>query len=251
MSKTDDSDAYLLAAEMDAIVDFAIASGTVTASELMARRAHAVVDAVFEEWPDFADGYRTAVVMCGPGNNGGDGFAIARVLHERGWAVEVFFYGTPDTLPAPAKESYAQWKKIGAVRDLLTDFDVQIAWRTADLAVDALFGSGISRALPELILVFFNLDDATDIYAEPLMRNSPLFAAPRVLAVDLPSGVTPDTGEFYLQPDGGPGAASANLTVTFHKKRRAHRLAVGPVLSGKVVVKDIGLHEVEAALSTS
>lgn len=232
---------YLLAEEFDALVADAIGRGAVTGLDLMERRGAAVVEAVIEAWPEFDRKGRSAVVLCGPGNNGGDGFVIARLLHERGWLVEVFLYGKPAKLPPDARANYERWREIGPVGYLLTDFNAQLSWRTADLAVDALFGSGINRALPELVMVLFNLDDATDIYAEPLMRNSPNFVAPRVVAVDLPSGITPDTGEFYLQPEGGQGAASANMTVTFHRKRRGHRLAVGPVLAGEIVVKDIGL----------
>ena len=232
---------YLLAEELDAIIADAIATGKTTGLELMERRGAAVVEAVLEHWPEFDRKGRTAIVFCGPGNNGGDGFVIARLLHERGWLVEAYIYGAPSQLPANARVMYEKWRKIGSVGSLLDDFNAQISWRTSDLAVDALFGSGINRAVPELVRVLFNLDDATDIFAEPLMRDSPNFVAPRVVAVDLPSGITPDTGEFYLQPEGGQGAASANMTVTFHRKRRGHRLAVGPVLAGEVIVKDIGL----------
>ena len=232
---------YLLASEMEELVEDAVLSGKSTMRELMERRGAAVVEAVMDTWPDLDRKGRSAVVLCGPGNNGGDGFVTARLLHQLGWIVEVYLYGKPDDLPKDAKANMERWQAFGAVGDLLKDFNPQISWRTADLAVDALFGSGINRALPELVTVLFSLDDATDIFAEPLMRESPDFAAPRVVAIDLPSGITPDTGEFFLQPEGGQGAASANLTVTFHRKRRGHRLAVGPVLAGDVVVKDIGL----------
>ena len=232
---------YLLASEKEELVEDAVLSGKSTMRELMERRGAAVVEAVMDTWPDLDRKGRSAVVLCGPGNNGGDGFVTARLLHQLGWIVEVYLYGKPDDLPKDAKANMERWQAFGAVGDLLKDFNPQISWRTADLAVDALFGSGINRALPELVTVLFSLDDATDIFAEPLMRESPDFAAPRVVAIDLPSGITPDTGEFFLQPEGGQGAASANLTVTFHRKRRGHRLAVGPVLAGDVVVKDIGL----------
>ena len=50
-----------------------------------------------------------AVVLCGPGNNGGDGFVVARLLAARGWAVEVFLYGDPDKLPPDARVNYERW----------------------------------------------------------------------------------------------------------------------------------------------
>ena len=80
----------LTAAQMRAIEQAAIASGEVTGLELMERAGRGVVEAIFEEWPELkATSYR-AVVLCGPGNNGGDGFVVARLLKDWGWEVEVF-----------------------------------------------------------------------------------------------------------------------------------------------------------------
>ena len=70
-------------------------SGEVTGLELMERAGRGVVEAVFEEWPELAQTSHRAVVLCGPGNNGGDGFVVARLLKEWGWEVEVFLYGDP------------------------------------------------------------------------------------------------------------------------------------------------------------
>lgn len=70
----------------------------------MKRAGQGVVDAIFEEWPDLKKTSHRAVVLCGPGNNGGDGFVVARLLKEWGWEVEVFLYGDADKLPSDAKK---------------------------------------------------------------------------------------------------------------------------------------------------
>ncbi|WP_333847902.1 NAD(P)H-hydrate epimerase, partial [Phaeobacter italicus] len=130
----------LTSAQMRAIEQAAIDSGEVSGLELMERAGQGVVEAIFEEWPELAEpveagrgaspsssighsdqsrnqgrppeylekgeSLRRAVVLCGPGNNGGDGFVVARLLKERCWEVEVFLYGDPDKLPPDAKANY-------------------------------------------------------------------------------------------------------------------------------------------------
>ena len=83
----------LTAAQMRAIEQAAISSGEVTGLELMERAGRGVVEAILEEWQEMALTTHKAVVLCGPGNNGGDGFVVARLLKDRGWEVEVFLYG--------------------------------------------------------------------------------------------------------------------------------------------------------------
>lgn len=122
----------LTAAQMRAVEQAAIESGEVTGLELMERAVQGVVEAIFEEWPelgdesDWAEGQppdprdisgmrKRAVVLCGPGNNGGDGFVVARLLRELGWDVEVFLYGNVERLPADARVNYERWSELGAV----------------------------------------------------------------------------------------------------------------------------------------
>ena len=79
----------LTAAQMRAIEEAAIASGEVTGLELMERAGRGVVEAIFEEWPELRESSHRAVVLCGPGNNGGDGFVVARYLQDANWEVTV------------------------------------------------------------------------------------------------------------------------------------------------------------------
>ena len=134
----------LTAAQMRAIEMAAIDSGAVTGLELMERAGRGVVDAVFEEWPELAQTDHRAVVLCGPGNNGGDGFVVARLLKETGWEVEVFLYGDPEKLPPDARVNYERWAELGATRPLLAgpteeqlNPGVHFEYVYADIFVDA------------------------------------------------------------------------------------------------------------------
>ena len=89
----------LTAAQMRAIEKAAIDSGEVTGLELMERAGRGVVEAIFVEWPELAKTSHRAVVLCGPGNNGGDGFAIARHLHNAGANPVVWSLVDPKDLP--------------------------------------------------------------------------------------------------------------------------------------------------------
>src|SRR6056297_3031142 len=108
----------LTAAQMRAIEQAAIESGQVTGLELMERAGRGVVEAVFEEWPELAQAPHRAVVLCGPGNNGGDGFVVARLLKAWGWEVEVYLYGDGEKLPPDARVNYERWRAMGDVAAL-------------------------------------------------------------------------------------------------------------------------------------
>ena len=181
----------------------AIATGT-SGLTLMERAGTAVADAVCARFPR-----QPATVLCGPGNNGGDGYVAARLLRERGWPVEVRSFGEPATEDARAAK--ARWD--GRTKPLNGALDPGV-W------VDALFGAGLSRAL-----------DGAAAAAALQMAETP----ERVVAVDVPSGVPGDTGKPV-----GP-AARAVLTVTFHAKKPAHLLEPGHGRCGEVIVADIGL----------
>lgn len=209
----------LTAAQMREIETAAIQSGSVTGLELMERAGRGVVDAIFSEWPDLAKSVHTAVVLCGPGNNGGDGFVVARLLKERGWNVAAYLHGDPDMLPADAKTNCDRWRTLGRVRPLA---DLSDADASADLTIDALFGTGLTRAL----------DGEAANVAQKYQAAKP---AGRVVAVDAPSGLCMDSGRPL-----GP-VVPGDLTVSFHASKVGHHLGEGPRVSGRIVVCDIGL----------
>lgn len=188
----------------------AIAAGT-PGVELMERAGLAVTDAVADRFAP-----RPTLVLCGPGNNGGDGYVVARLLKDRGWPVEVRALGEPATQDAQAMS--ARWD--GTTRPLNGSLD-------ADLVIDALFGAGLSRPLEGAAA-----QAATALAARP----------EAVVAVDIPSGVPGDTGRPL-----GP-AVCAGLTVTFHARKPGLVLEPGRSLCGEVVVADIGLGETPSRL---
>ncbi|MEO3413913.1 NAD(P)H-hydrate dehydratase [Roseovarius sp. CAU 1744] len=229
----------LTAAQMRAIEQAAIESGEVTGLELMERAGRGVVEAIFEEWPELAKTSHRAVVLCGPGNNGGDGFVVARLLKEWGWEVEVFLYGDPEKLPPDAKVNYERWNELGAVDELTDD---RIDGYGEDnpgtvIAVDALFGTGLTRSF----LDFGRVQDELNYW----QASSTQGEMPRVVSIDVPSGLCADSGQFlgYGPKDENPLdlCVLSNLTVSFHSEKVGHRLFLGPLACAKVVVADIGL----------
>ncbi|MCK4711432.1 MAG: NAD(P)H-hydrate dehydratase [Marinosulfonomonas sp.] len=220
----------LTAAQMRAIEQAAIDSGEVTGLELMERAGRGVVEAVFEEWPELAKTTHRAVVLCGPGNNGGDGFVVARLLKEWGWEVEVFLYGDADKLPPDAKVNCERWKGMGGNQKGVPPIELLIS---ADIIVDALFGTGLTRALSGIYIEVVEQLSRLDLSVD----GWPVYLKDRIVSIDLPSGVCSDSGmpldESYW--------FEAALTVTFHTWRVGHFLDFGPVTSGRVICMDIGL----------
>lgn len=223
----------LTAAQMRAVERAAIDSGAVTGLELMERAGRGAVDAILDWRPELAQAPGRALVLCGPGNNGGDGFVMARVLAGRGWEVELFLFGDAAKAPADAAENIARWRRIGEVRPW-DDAAVEAALdsRRHDLVVDALFGIGLTRGMPA--------DTAGALRGFLRAREE---AGPgRLVAVDMPSGLSSDTGENL------GGAFPADLTVTFHRAKPGQfrdRAEVGRkggvAWCGTVKVVDIGL----------
>jgi ADP-dependent NAD(P)H-hydrate dehydratase / NAD(P)H-hydrate epimerase len=229
----------LTAVQMRDIERAEIESGAVTGLQLMERAGRGAVDAAFEKWPELSQGHHRAIILCGPGNNGGDGFVIARRLHDKGWAVDVFLFGDAGHLPPDAKANHDLWLQRGAVQV----FDPAAIWGCdrPDLFVDALFGTGLTRPLPDPLAI------ALDVRMMPIR---PLAGAIRRLAIDCPSGLNLDTGLIALDHkedvDDDPEMPSirvnsAHLTVSFHSLKVGHKIGLGPMLCGDVRVVDIGL----------
>ncbi|TPW35762.1 NAD(P)H-hydrate dehydratase [Oecophyllibacter saccharovorans] len=147
------------------------------------------------------------LVACGPGNNGGDGYVLARILRAQGWRVEI----TPALPPQTplARAMAARWK--GAV----VPFSPQAA-AEAELVVDAVFGAGLSRPVSPEVAAFFA-------------------AADRIVALDLPTGVNGDTGQLMGE------VARCERTVAFVRRRPGHFLLPGAEKCGFTRAAEIGM----------
>ncbi|MET0431450.1 MAG: NAD(P)H-hydrate dehydratase [Hyphomicrobium sp.] len=201
----------LTAREMGEADRLAVEAG-VSSLDLMERAGKAVADAV----PDMVWGPdRRIAVLCGPGNNGGDGFVAARHLRDRGFDVRVFLLGDKAALKGDAAEMARHWPL--PIRAASPD-----ALQSMHLVIDALFGAGLSRPL-----------DGAAAELVTAVNDSGL----PVLAVDVPSGLEGTTGEVRGV------AIQARRTVTFFRKKPGHVLLPGRDLCGDVVVADIGTPE--------
>jgi len=174
---------------------------------MMEAAGGAVAVAIGELWP-----MRPVTVLCGPGNNGGDGFVVARHLDAAGWPVKVALLGAREKLSGDAARAASMWKGD------LAPFNPR-SLEGAGVIVDAIFGAGLSRPL----------DGEAGILVEAMKSR----CIP-ICAVDVPSGLDGATGMVR------GAAAPAELTVTFFRKKPGHLLYPGRALCGNIVVADIG-----------
>lgn len=226
----------LTATQMRHLEKTAAESGEVTWLELMERAGQGVFEAIFEEWPELKTTTHKAVVLCGPGNNGGDGFVVARLLKQHGWTVEVFLFGDPEKLPPSAKVNYERWREIGECKPLVNaEFD-GYATNHPDtkVVIDALFGSGLTRPIKGLGHVQDELN-----YYQAAAGKSPNI--PYVVSIDVPSGLCSDSGKYLQYENENPFDFSimANLTVTFQTPYIGHYIASGPSACGRLRVKSL------------
>ncbi|MBQ1312326.1 MAG: NAD(P)H-hydrate dehydratase [Blautia sp.] len=185
---------------------------------LMERASLCFVDTLLAECPKAG----SFLVVCGSGNNGGDGLCIARLLHLKGFAVRPVMIGNPDSMTAETRNQYDTAVSYG----LKVETELGEDCTGFDVVIDAIFGVGLSR----------NVEGR---YAEIIgrMNSLPGFKA----AVDIPSGIDGDTGKVLGT------AFLADLTVTFAYKKPGLLLYPGRNAAGKLVVADIGIYCSEEA----
>ncbi|MEP7029900.1 MAG: NAD(P)H-hydrate dehydratase [Pseudolabrys sp.] len=197
----------LTTAEMAEADRLTIASG-VPGFELMENAGRAVADAASAVLQG-----RRVVIVCGPGNNGGDGFVAARHLAERGYDVRVSFVGDKGRLKGDAALAADRWS--GPVEEASP-----VSLTDCDIVIDALFGAGLTRDVEGLPRAMIRAMNAA---------GCPL------IAVDLPSGVNGSTGAVMGI------AVNASHTVTFFRRKTGHLMLPGRLHCGAVQVADIGI----------
>ncbi len=159
------------------------------------------------------------LVLCGPGNNGGDGFIIGRILKELGWEVRVGLLGTKDQLKGDVALAADGWTGI-------LEFAAPNLLEGTRLVVDAMFGAGLNRELTGEALAI--------VEAMKIRRER---GDCRIVAVDVPSGLDGNTGQIL------GCVAPADFTVTFHRAKPGHLLMPGRSLCGDIKIMDIGISE--------
>jgi NAD(P)H-hydrate epimerase len=166
-------------------------------------------------------GRKRVLVVSGSGNNGGDGFVVARDLYEEGWDVRVFLTSKPEDLKGDALLQYKIAKKYGVpifpVRQLLTHHSSLVMKHS--IFIDALLGTGLSKNVTGLLSEVIHLINKINL---------------PVISVDIPSGISSDNGQIMGE------AVKADYTVTFGLPKRGHLLYPGAEYTGKLFIENIG-----------
>lgn len=211
------------AQEMRAVDAAATAVGGVPSIILMENAALACVNELYKDLPDL----KSAVIFCGKGNNGGDGFAIARHLHNRGVEVLVMLVCGSE-FSGDAAVNFDIINKMGIDIEVVTDADsLKYIIRSHDAVIDAVYGTGIHGTVRG---VSCDVIEAVNAYSR------------YTLSVDIPSGINADSGEICGV------CVKADRTVTFAAYKIGMLMFPGADYTGKVTVADISIpnHVIES-----
>lgn len=209
------------AAQIHELDKYTIEHEPIKAIDLMERAAKAITRGIMEEWTE-----RTPVVVfAGPGNNGGDGLAVARMLAEAGYQVGVYLFNIHNQLSeecAANRQRLIDGKKVGKFTEVTLNFDPPEL--TADtLVVDALFGSGINKPL---MGGFASL--------VKYINQSPS----KVVSIDMPSGLMCEDNSYNIRTN----IIRATVTLTLQQKKLSMLFADCQQFLGRIRVLDIRLH---------
>jgi ADP-dependent NAD(P)H-hydrate dehydratase / NAD(P)H-hydrate epimerase len=225
----------LTAAEMQEVDRLTTQRFGVAGLQLMEAAGKSVVEVFLEQY-----GSKSATppgrvcVLCGKGNNGGDGFVVARHLKEEAEHVEAYLLGSPDKLKGDAAKNYERWREIGgSVWTVAGEKEWEKIWpavASAEVIVDALLGTGIRGGATGLIARA--IEDVNR-----LSHNATAARPAWVVAVDTPSGL-PSDGEATSGP-----VLRAHLTVTFTAPKVGQLIGTDAASCGQLIVRAIGSPE--------
>jgi NAD(P)H-hydrate epimerase len=209
------------AEEMQAVDKYAIETLNIIGRVLMENAGRAVYAAIRERWAPLAG--KRAVLLCGKGNNGGDGFVVARYLHEAGVNCEICLVGSVNELRGDAAANHVVLTRMGdAVREI-QNLDALPDLRQVDFIIDALLGTGVRGPLQGLM-------------AQIVLRLNE--SGRPVIAIDLPTGMNAGSGEVV-----GP-CVQAKLTVTVGCRKQSLLFSPAREYAGEVIVAEIGFPEI-------
>jgi hydroxyethylthiazole kinase-like uncharacterized protein yjeF len=207
----------LNAEQMRAADAHAISTLNIPSLTLMENAARCVADIVLRKNPQ----QRRVLVVCGKGNNGGDGFAAARLLKEAGWNPIVLLLGNVSELKTDSAENWSRAHSAGVtcLEDAAGERLENLIAET-DLIIDALFGTGLTKSLE-------------GVYSAAVQQINR--AGKEVISIDVPSGVSSDSGALV-----GP-SVKANATIALAALKYSHILSPACKMCGETYVVDIGI----------
>lgn len=208
------ADTILLTVDEMYAADKGAVEAGIASDTLMENAGAAVTQAIQDRWQPCP-----IAILCGPGNNGGDGFVVARLLRNAGWNVRLALLGDAQSLSGDARLNAERWD--GEIERLSP-----AVLEDAELVVDAIFGAGLAREIEENVRAVLEA-----------IGDRP------TVAIDVPSGVHGDSGAVMGI------APRARLTVTFFRRKPGHLLLPGRVYCGETLVADIGIPD--AVLQTA
>ncbi len=212
------------AEDMRKIDELAVKEHGLTINGLMEAAGVAVVKTMQETWDNLED--KTVGILCGKGNNGGDGLVIARLLKQKKASVVVILLCEGEDLTGEPLKQYQKAKVAKVPFVSLTNAEglktARVALEECDLLVDALFGTGLSRPIAGV--------------CRDLVQMAKGLGKP-IVAVDIPSGLSADSGAPLGE------VLPAQLTVTFGLSKIGFYTPIGSTYTGRVVLNDIGFPE--------
>jgi NAD(P)H-hydrate epimerase len=215
---------FLTVEQCRSVDEYAIEQLGIPGIVLMENAGRNAADLI-ETWASLPDDApRRVALLCGKGNNGGDGFVIARQLCNRGWQAKVVLVGDPDGLGGDAATNHAICQAMGIETVVFSEASqldsISRQMSESDVIVDALLGTGFEGSVREPMA--------------SLIEAANGLTSPMVVAVDVPSGLNADTGTCE-----GAGIR-ADHTVTFLAGKKGFRVADADRYTGRVTVCDIG-----------